>query len=105
MEFLAGVRRERAVTASLEEGAATVRLKLPGPDVMGRMRLLNGPGGGLEPVMQGVRVGGVPVPDVVCAWIVRQFEPRPGLRSRIRLQAAIAPVTITPQAFVVGTAA
>jgi hypothetical protein len=46
MEFLAGVRKGPAVTASLEEGAATVRLKLPGPDVMGRMRLLNGPGGG-----------------------------------------------------------
>jgi hypothetical protein len=101
--FLAGIRKGPVVTVRLEEGAAAVRLKLPGPDVVGRVRLLSGPGGGLEPVMDGVRVGGLPVPDVVSAWIVRQFDPRPGLRARIRLEAAIAPVTITPQALVIGT--
>ncbi len=93
--FLAGLGR--GVSATLEDGAVAVRFALPGPDVAGRVRLLAAPDGGLEPVIERVRLGGLPLPDIVAAWITRQFDPRPGLRERLRLGVTIAPVTITPQ--------
>jgi hypothetical protein len=50
-----------------------------------------------------VRVAGLPVPDVVAGWIMRQFDPTPRLRSRLSVEATVAPLTITPQALRIGT--
>jgi hypothetical protein len=99
--FLAGLRRP-AVVARLDEGAVVVQFTLPGADVAGRVRVLNTRDGAREPVVEGLRLGGLPVPDFLAAWILPQFDPRPGWRARVRLQVAIGPVTITPQALRIG---
>jgi hypothetical protein len=86
----------------LEEGAVAVRVSLPGPDVAARLRVLSDVDGQMTLAAHGVRVGGLPVPDVLAGFILRQFNPGPRLRERLRLEATVAPVTITPQALRIG---
>jgi hypothetical protein len=101
--LLTGLRRPRGVAARLEEGAVALHLELPGPDVSARVRVLAGPVGHMTLAAEGVRVGGLPVPDILAGWIMRQFDPGPRLRDRLSMDAAVAPLTITPQALRVGT--
>jgi 4-amino-4-deoxy-L-arabinose transferase-like glycosyltransferase len=100
--FLSGLRRQRGTSARLEEGAVAIRLTLPGPDVAARVRLPTDSDGHFTFVAEQVRLGGLPVPDLVAAWVTRHFDPGPRLRTRLPLELTISPVTITPQALRIG---
>ena len=59
----------------LDDGAR-IRLAQPGPDV--DLRLSVRPGSDGRPVVldaRGVRLGGVPVPDALTGWVVRNYDP------------------------------
>ena len=68
-------RLGRARVALLDDGAR-IRLAQPGPDV--DLRLSVRPGSDGRPVVldaRGVRLGGVPVPDALTGWVVRNYDP------------------------------
>ena len=102
VSFLRGLRGQRGVTARLEEGAVALHWALPGPDVSARVRVLAGPDGHMTLIADAVRVAGLPVPDILTGWIMRQFDPGPRLRDRLSIETTVAPLTITPQAVHVG---
>jgi hypothetical protein len=68
-----------------------------------RAQLLPRPGD--RPVtlaVRGVRVGGIPVPDLLTDWIVRHFDPTLALR-HLPVPVTIAPVTIWPGRIEIGS--
>ena len=101
--FLGGLRRPRGVTARLEDGAVALHWALPGPDVAARVRVLTRLDGHMTLAADAVRVAGLPVPDILAGWIMRQFDPGPRLRARLSIAVTMAPLTITRQALRVGT--
>ena len=100
-DLLAFVRAQRGLSRAsltLGEGEARVTAGLggSGPEVMGRIRLFPGFGGApfaLE--IDEVRLGGVPLPDLLAGWIVRHFDPTARL-SRLPLAVAFGPLRIIP---------
>jgi hypothetical protein len=100
-EFLDALPRSGS-RITLAEGDAGLHLVTGGPAV--ELRMTVRPGGGERPVVleaSGVRVGGVPIPDLLTGWVVRHFDPT--LRwARLSVAIDVAPVHIRPGAIVVG---
>ncbi len=99
-DLLAFVRAQRGLrhaSLTLGEGEARVTAGLGGgPEVAGRIRLFPGFGGApfaLE--IDEVRLGGIPLPDLLAGWIVRHFDPTAQL-SRLPMAVAFGPVRIVP---------
>lgn len=80
-EFLAKQKGLRGLRLRLEDGAVSVALNRPGPDVAGRLSILPGARGGspfrLE--VERLTLGGVPLPAVVVGWVFRHYDPAPKL--------------------------
>jgi hypothetical protein len=96
--FLAGLRRFRRATLALEQGAAHIRLRQPGPDVSARIRILPLPDRPFGIEAGGVRVGGVPVPSALVNWVIRNYDPTPRLAARMPVPVGIGEVAIAPDA-------
>ena len=94
--FLAAGRRTRRVRVRFLPGQAEVRMGAPGSAVDARVSL--GPGRDGRPVVldvHAVRIGGVPVPDLLTGWIERAWDPT--LRwAALPVAVDVAPVRIGP---------
>ncbi|PYM32883.1 MAG: hypothetical protein DME17_19715, partial [Candidatus Rokuibacteriota bacterium] len=92
--FLAAGRRTRRVRVRFLPGEAQVHLGAPGPPVDARVSL--GPAGDGRPVVldvHAVRLGGLPVPDLLAGWIERAWDPT--LRwAALPVAVDVAPVRI-----------
>ena len=51
-----------------------------------------------------VRVGGLPVPDALVGWVVRNFDPTPKIASRVPFPVQIGRVSVRDQALRITTA-
>jgi hypothetical protein len=49
-------------------------------------------------IAERVRVGGVPVPDVLVNWVIRNFDPTPRLASRMPFPVEIGRVSVRDEA-------
>ena len=99
-DFLRG--QPGGVTVHLGDGAARVRVSRLGPEITARVQLLPGREG--SPFTLGadqVKVGPVPVPDLLTSWIVRQFDPTPALR-RLPITVVLDSVSIKPGRIEIG---
>jgi len=102
-EFLRGQPAGAGVTVRLGAGMADVVVGRLGPTLEARVRLLAVSGDRpLALAIDGVRLGGVPVPDFLTEWIVRHFDPTLALR-RLRVPVTIAPARIVPGRVEIGT--
>jgi Dolichyl-phosphate-mannose-protein mannosyltransferase/LmeA-like phospholipid-binding len=92
--FLAAGRRTRRLRVRFSPGQAEVHVGAPGPAVDARVRLEAGRDG--RPVVldvHAVRIGGVPVPDLLAGWIGRAWDPT--LRwAALPVAVDVAPVRI-----------
>ncbi len=87
-EFLRGQPAGTGVDVKLGDGAASVRVTRLGPEIEARVQLTPSTSDRPFALAVGrVRVAGLPVPDVLADWIVRQFDPTLALR---RLPAAVS---------------
>ncbi len=99
-DLLAFVRAQRGLRhASLTLGEGEARLTAAlggGPAVAGRVRILPGRDGAPFALdFDDVRLGGVPLPDLLVGWIVRHLDPAARL-ARLPVAVALGPVRIVP---------
>ena len=100
-EFLHG-QRPAGVSVRLGAGAADVQVDRIGPELYARVRLRSGRGESPFTLLADrVRIGTVPVPDVLIDWIVRQFDPSLALR-KLPIEVTLSPIRIEPGRIVIG---
>jgi len=96
--FLAGLKRFRRSTVSADGDALAITVRQAGPDVTARVRLLAAADRPIALEAEGVRVGGVPVPDALVNWVIRNVDPFPRVASRLPIPVQLGPVTVSGQA-------
>jgi hypothetical protein len=96
--FLGALRQFRRASLTLEDGSALVRLGQGGPDVTARIRILPAPDRPFQIEAGDVRVGVVPLPDVLVNWVIRNYDPTPRLAARVPVPVGIGEVAIAPDA-------
>jgi hypothetical protein len=100
--FLRGQRAGKSVTVALEDGVAEVTVRRLGPPLFARARLLAaGDGRPVALSAERVRVGPVPVPDLLVAWVVRHLDPTLRLR-RLPIPISLAAIHVRPGRLEVG---
>jgi hypothetical protein len=100
-EFLRG-QRPAGVSVRLGDGAADVQVDRIGPELSARVRLLSDSGPSPFTLLADrVRIGRLPIPDVLTDWIVRQFDPSLALR-KLPIEVTLAPIRIEPGRIVIG---
>ncbi len=99
--FLAGLKHFRRSTVTAAGDALAVTIRQPGPDVSARIRVLPAPDRPFALRAERVRVGGVPVPDVLVNWVVRNFDPTPRLASRMPFPVEIGRVSVRDDALTI----
>jgi len=100
--FLDGQPVGRGMTIRLRDGAAAVRVTLLGPALQATARF--GRGDGDRPFtvsVDGVTLGGVPVPRPLIDWIVRHLDPTLSLR-RLPVPLELGPISIGDGRIVIG---
>jgi hypothetical protein len=102
-EFLRGQPAGIGLVVRLGAGVADVLVSRLGPTIGARVRLLTPSGDRpLALAIDGVRLGGLRVPDFLTEWIVRHFDPTLALK-RLQVPVTIAPVRIVPGRIEIGT--
>jgi hypothetical protein len=100
--FIRGQPVGRGMTITLGDGAGEMLVTGFGPALRARIRF--GPADQDRPftlVVENVSIGGVRVPGFLVDWIIRHFDPTPGLR-RLPVPVTLAPVRIRPGRIEVG---
>jgi hypothetical protein len=101
-EFLRGQPAGTGVAVGLGDSAATVRVTRLGPAIVARVQLA--PSSVDRPLALAVgrvRVAGIPIPDLLTDWIVRQFDPTLALR-RLPALVTVPAVRIQPGRIEIG---
>ena len=102
--LLAGLKHFNRSTVTAEGDALRVTIRQAGPDVSARVRLAAAVDRPFAISAEGVRVGPVPVPDVLVGWVVRSFDPAPRIASRLPFPVTIGRVTVRDQALRISSA-
>jgi 4-amino-4-deoxy-L-arabinose transferase-like glycosyltransferase len=101
-ELLQGQPVGRGMTISLRDGAALVRTTRLGPALEAVARF--GPGDGDRPLtlsLDGVRLGGLPVPGPLVDWVVRHLDPTLSMR-HLPVPLELGPIGIAEGRVVIG---
>jgi 4-amino-4-deoxy-L-arabinose transferase-like glycosyltransferase len=101
-EFLQGQPVGRGMTIRLRDGAAEVHVTRLGPILEARMRF--GRGDGDRPFtlsLDGVTLGGLPVPGPLVDWVVRHLDPTLSMR-HLPISLEVGPISITAGRVVIG---
>jgi 4-amino-4-deoxy-L-arabinose transferase-like glycosyltransferase len=101
--FVAGLKHFRRASVAAAGDALAITLPLAGPDVSARIRMLPASDRPFALLAEGVRVGGVPVPDLLVNWVVRNFDPTPRLASRMPFPVEIGRVAVRDDALTIGS--
>jgi Dolichyl-phosphate-mannose-protein mannosyltransferase len=102
--LLAGLKHFNQSTVVAEGDALRVTIRQAGPDVSARVRLAAAADRPFAITAEGVRVGWLPVPDVLVGWVVRNFDPTPRIASRLPFPVTIGRVTVQDQALRISSA-
>jgi hypothetical protein len=96
--FLKEQKGFKTALVKLEPGALAVVMRLPGPDVAARVRVLPATERPFTLVADHVTVGGIPVPALLVDWVVRTWDPAPRIASRLPVPVTLGRIDITPEA-------
>jgi hypothetical protein len=100
--FIRGQPVGRGMTITLGDGTGEMLVTGFGPALRARIRFgLADRDRPFTLVVENVSIGGVRVPDFLVDWIIRHFDPTPGLR-RLPVPVTLAPVRIRPGRIEVG---
>jgi hypothetical protein len=101
-QLLRGQPAGTGVEVGLGDGAADVRVTRLGPAIAARVQLASSSGDRpLALAVDRVRIAGIPVPDILAAWIVRHFDPTLALR-RLPTLVTVPAVRIRPGRIEIG---
>ena len=101
-QLLRGQPAGTGVAVVLGDGAADVRVTRLGPAIAARVQLASSSGDRpLALAVDRVRVAGIPVPDILAAWIVRHLDPTLALR-RLPTLVTVPAVRIQPGRIEIG---
>lgn len=92
--FLHGLKDFRRASVSLKDGAMAFVMEQPGPDVEATVRLLPARGQPFALAADRVRLGSVPVPQALVNFVVRNYDPTPGLVSRLPVPVEVGRISI-----------
>jgi hypothetical protein len=101
-QFLRRLKGADRTSVTLGTGYADVTVSLPGPDVNARVRLLSVHDRPFALQAERVRLAGVHVPGLLANWLIRNFDPTPGIAARMPFPVEIGSVTVTPGAIDIG---
>jgi hypothetical protein len=96
--FVAGNKRFRGSTVAADGDALAITIRPAGPDVSARVRMRPAADGPFALEAERVRVGGVPVPDALVSWVIRNFDPTPRIASRTPFPVEIGQVSVRDDA-------
>jgi hypothetical protein len=77
-------------------------MRVPGPDVSGRVRVLPARGQPFTMEADGVRVGGVLVPGPFIDWVFRNVDPSGRIADRLPVPVELAAVRMAEDAIRIG---
>jgi len=100
--FLADLKGFAQTTVRLEADAMAFAVRLPGPDVSGRVRVVAGAGRPFALDPDDVRVGGVPVPAPLVGWVFRNLDPSSRLGDRLPVPVQLGAVRVAADAIRIG---
>ena len=100
--FLHELKGFARTTVRLEADAMVFAVRLPGPDVSGRVRVLSVAGRPFALDAADVRLGGVPVPTALVGWVFRNIDPSSRLAHRLPVPVEITKVRVTVDAVRIG---
>jgi hypothetical protein len=100
--FLAELKGFAGTTVRLEPDAMAFAVRLPGPDVSGRVRVMPAAGRPFALDADGVRLGGVAVPTPLVGWVFRNLDPSARLGDRLPVPVEIGPVRVAADAIRIG---
>ncbi len=96
--FLTGLKGFAGTTVRLEPDALAFAVRLPGPDVSGRVRVMPAAGRPFALDPHDVHLGGIPVPSLLVGWIFRNLDPSSRVGDRLPFPVEIARVRIAADA-------
>jgi hypothetical protein len=101
--FLSQQRRLTGLRIRLGEGSVAMELRQRGPDVEASLRLVAPGRGGAAFSLEAedVRLGGLPLPDILTHWVLRQYDPSPRL-SRLPVAVVLDTLSIRPGRIEIG---
>jgi hypothetical protein len=96
--FMTGLKRFRRSTVTADGDALAITIRQAGPDVSARIRVLPAADRPFALQAERVRVAGVPVPDALVNWVIRNFDPTPRLATRLPFPVQIGRVSVGDEA-------
>ncbi len=100
--FLADLKGYGGMIIRFEPDALRFAMRVPGPDVSGRVRVLPAVGRPFTMEADGVRVGGVPVPGLLIDWVFRNLDPSGRIADRLPVPVELAAVRVAEDAIRIG---
>ena len=100
--FLHELKGFERTTVHLEPNALVFTVRLPGPDISGRVRVMPAPGRPFALDADNVRLGGVLVPKALVGWVFRSIDPSSRLAERLPVPVEITKVRVTADAIRIG---
>jgi hypothetical protein len=100
--FLHELKGFERTTVRLEPNALVFAMRLPGPDVSGRVRVTSVAGRPFALDPDDVRLGGVLVPTPLVGWVFRNIDPSSRLADRLPVPVEITKVRVTADAILIG---
>jgi dolichyl-phosphate-mannose-protein mannosyltransferase len=100
--FIARLKEFRGATVGLEEGGVRFVLGGRGPTLAARVGIAPAVDRPFALVVDRLSYAGIPVPAALVNWIVRNFDPTPGIASRLPVPVHIGRVSIGRDAVRIG---
>lgn len=95
--YMSGLPRFRRSSVTAVGDALRIVLRMAGPDVSVRVRLKRAADRPVVLQAEDVRVGAVPVPDLLVNWVIRGFDPFPRIASRLPFPVELGHVAVANQ--------
>jgi dolichyl-phosphate-mannose-protein mannosyltransferase/DUF2993 family protein len=92
--FMAALKHFRRATVAADGDALAITVRQVGPDVSARVKVLPAADRPFVLRAERVRVAGVPVPDLLVNWVMRNFDPAPRIASRLPFPVEIGRVSV-----------
>src|SRR4030095_4896500 len=96
--FVASLPRFHRSVVAADAYALLVTMRQAGPDVSARVRLQSAADRPFSLVAEHVRVGGVPVPDLLVNWVIRNSDPSARIAARLPFPVELGRISVSGEA-------